>query len=163
MWNPGHWTKNDHFSVFESILQQVVLLGHPQAPVKPVGMGGTPVPALPAVRVVQNRGEFQQVHKTGKRPHFIADNTPVVVEDVNPLMAEPPYVVPDAFDLTGDNIQGFVPGKSFHRLIFPDSADCVHPLDRNRHRFRGYLIRSSEYRRRRSACTKGANAELFGR
>jgi hypothetical protein len=76
---PGRWTRDDHLGVLQGVLQQVVLLGHAEPPVEAVGVGRPPVPALPAVGVVQHRGEFQHVHEAGERAHLVAHDAPVVV------------------------------------------------------------------------------------
>ena len=70
---------DDELGVLEAVLEHVVVLGVAQPPVEAEGVGGAPVPAFPAVRVVEDVGEADEAEEPGPGAGTVADVAPVVV------------------------------------------------------------------------------------
>jgi hypothetical protein len=75
---------DDELRMFQSVFEQVVLLGHAEPPEKPVGVRRAPVPPLPAVGVVIDQGEAQQMHEPEIDAEMIAQIAPVVMRRARP-------------------------------------------------------------------------------
>ena len=101
--------ENNHLGMLKGILQQVILFRHTYPPEKTIGMSGSPVPALPAIRIVKNWRIVNHLHEASKRPHLVPDNSPVVVRRGHPGNRRGSMFLPDPFNFTGDDINSFVP------------------------------------------------------
>src|SRR4030042_5394369 len=70
---------DDQLRIFQRIFKEVVLLWHAQSPVETVGRGGTPIPSLPAIGIIFDEGEAQQMHESEVNAKMIAKVAPVVM------------------------------------------------------------------------------------
>ena len=104
--------EDHHLRVAHHVLQIVERLGHAEAPVEAVGVGGAPVPALPAVRVVEDGGGLEAVHEAHERAHLVADDAPVVVRRGHAADGRVAVLLAHARDLARDDVQRLVPGDA---------------------------------------------------
>ena len=111
--------EHDHFRMLQGIFQQVVLFGHTQAPEETIGMGGAPVPAFPAVRIVEDRRIANHVEKTVKGAHLVAHDAPVVVGGCHACERRRSIGFPDPVDLGPHHVQRLVPADSLVRRLAP--------------------------------------------
>ncbi len=135
---------DDHLRVLQGVLQHVVRLGHAQPPVEAIAVGRAPVPAFPAIGIVQHRGAFDHVHEAGEGPHLVAHDAPVVMRGGQTADGRPAVGLLDPLDLAGDQSRVPRPRRCAHRATCPGSAGCARRWDRSPTRFMGYLMRSSE-------------------
>ena len=100
----------DHqLGVSQRVLEQVVVLRVAEPPPEAVGVGRAPVPAFPAVRVVQDVGEPDEVEepRPGRGP--VAEVAPVVVRRGPGRDRLGPVLGADALHLAGDQLERLVP------------------------------------------------------
>ncbi len=101
--------EDDHVGVFQSILQQIVLLGDAEAVTITPHVRAAPVPAFPAIGVVLPIREADQVHEAEIRAVAIAHVAPQMVgprSGEDRRGADLPF---HADHLVADDVQGFVP------------------------------------------------------
>jgi len=108
---------DQEFGVAERVLEQVIMLGVAQPPVEAVGVSGTPVPALPAVRVVEDVGEADEVEEARPRARAIAQVSPVVVRGGPGHDGLGTVLGADALHLAGDQVQSLVPADAYIRRL----------------------------------------------
>ncbi len=101
--------RDQELGVAERILEQVVVLGVAQPPVVAVGVGRAPVPAFPAVGVVEDVGEPDHVEEAGPRSRAVAEVPPVVVGGGPGHDRLGAVIGADALHLAGDEVESFVP------------------------------------------------------
>ena len=142
---------DDHLRVLQRVAQHVVGLGHAQPPEEAVGVRRAPVPAFPAVRVVEHRGELHHVHEAGEGAHLVAHDAPVVVGRRDAADGRAAVGLFDPHQFGGDEVGGLVPGDAlvtgFAAVLSVPPAGPVEPgapLGSKSTRFMGYLMRSSE-------------------
>ena len=110
---------DDQLGVLESVLEHVVLLGHAQPPVEAEGMGGSPVPAFPAIRVVEDVGEADEAEEPGPRSGPVAHVAPVVVRGGPGGDGLGAVGLADADHLARHQVEGLVPAYALVRRFAP--------------------------------------------
>ncbi len=71
--------EHNHLGVLEAVLHQTKRLTDAQAHAVSPMMHGTPVPALPAVRVMHHFGKADRVEESIQRTKVVADIAPAVL------------------------------------------------------------------------------------
>ncbi len=104
--------EDDHLGVLEHVGERIEGLRHAEPPVEAVAVGGAPVPALPAVGVVENGRVAEQVHEAQEGSHLVAHDAPVVVRGGEATDRRGTVSVFHARDLAGDERQGLIPGDA---------------------------------------------------
>ena len=120
-----HRPEDDLFGVLERVLQKFGLLAMPETPPVAPGVGRAPVPALPAVGVVEAHAVAQDVEEAPQRAQLVVEEAPVVVRGGHGRDGRRSVGLTDARDLTGDQVQGLVPGDA---LVFVLTAQFGMPL-----------------------------------
>ena len=122
--------------VSQRVLEQVVVLGVAEPPPEAVGVRRAPVPAFPAVGVVQDVGEPDEVEEPGPGRGPVPEVAPVVVRGGSGRDRLRPVVGADALHLAGDEVQRLVPADPLVaglapvlRVPLPVGVE-VHPLHR---------------------------------
>ena len=103
---------DDLLRVLQGVAEAIVGLRHAQAPEEPVGVRRAPVPAFPAVGVVEHRGELQHVHEAGEGAHLVAHDAPVVVRRGDAADGRAAVGLLDPHDLLGHDVGGLFPGDA---------------------------------------------------
>ena len=111
--------EHDHVAVLQAVLDRAVGLRLADAQrVAPV-VRRTPVPALPAIRVVMDGGVSDRVAEAVERGEVVADVAPGVMRAVADGHGTRPMLALDALDLGGGDIERLVPRDA---LVAGDAA-----------------------------------------
>ena len=105
--------EDDHLGVLKPVFQQVVLIDDAEAVAVAPHVHATPVPALPAIRVVFRVGVAHQVHEAEIGTVAIAQVPPEVMRTGAREDGRRPLLALEADDLGGYGVQRFVPADGF--------------------------------------------------
>ena len=105
--------------VLERVLQQFGLLAVTQAPPVAPGVSGAPVPAFPAVRVVQALAVAQDVEEPAQRAQLVVQEAPVVVRRGHSGDSRRPVLLADAGHLAGHQVKSLVPADALVLVLAP--------------------------------------------
>ena len=117
--------EDDLLGVLERVLQQLRLLAVAQAPPVAPGVRGAPVPALPAVGVVEALAVAEDVEEAAQRAELVVQEAPVVVGRGHGGDGRRTVGLADAGDLAGDEVERLVPGDA---LVLVLAAQLRMPL-----------------------------------
>jgi hypothetical protein len=111
--------ENDEIGVFHRVFEKIIQLRATQSPVKSIGMDRSPVPPLPAVRVVKNIGEPEEVKEPAKGASFVSDVSPGMMGRCQCGDGRFSIGFLNSFNLLRDDVQRFVPANSDIRRFAP--------------------------------------------
>ena len=113
--------------VLERLGEHVEAVALAEPPVPAPGVHAAPVPALPAVRIIQELGVAEDVVEPRHRAHLVVEQPVVVVRGDEGRDRRRAVGLAHARDLAGDEIQRLVPGDA-HVLVLAAQLGMALPF-----------------------------------